>query len=85
MASVKRENARKPLATDATVWTGDEVNWSPPKDGFVRATGTDYTLTVSPLTGPDYVVRISENEMLRVCHSWMGQYIRNRKKPDAQS
>lgn len=73
MAKVCKTGARKPRIVDGTVYHGTNVEWAPPKDGFVRAVGFNYTLAVCT-KGEDkaeYVMHLSEDEMLTTVSEWL--------------
>lgn len=72
MARIFKTGARKPRIDEGNAWTGTNVRWAPPEGGFVRAVGTDYTLTVSATAGKaEYVAHLSEDEMLATVTSWL--------------
>lgn len=73
MARVFKTGARKPRIEDGTAYRGNHVNWAPPENGFVRATGFDYTLTVCDRVNrkAEYVTHLTEDEMLDTVSEWL--------------
>lgn len=74
MAKLTKDRARKPLVENGGVWTGTNIEWVPSDEpGMLRSGGDRYTV----VTG-DYVLSLSEDEMLHTVSEWLQAFNRHR-------
>jgi len=87
VARIFKTGARKPRIEDGTAYTGNNTRWAPPEDGFVRAVGMDYTLTVTAKhpEKAEYVAHLSEDEMLRTVSEWLKSMTQHRNSQRANA